>query len=74
LLPAENHLSQKDLQAMDARRMFNRVLAAWAMDVLALKKRNLDRPSLRHGSGLHGTAHLSVKSAKAATHHPRRAA
>ncbi|HNB60626.1 MAG TPA: hypothetical protein PK308_09940 [Phycisphaerales bacterium] len=74
MLPAENHLSQKDLQAMDARRMFNRVLASWAMDVLALKKRNLDRPSLRHGSGLRATAHLSAAPARAATPRPRRAA
>ena len=32
---------------MDAKRMFQRVLSAWAMDVLALKRRGWDRPCVR---------------------------
>lgn len=34
-----------------ARVMFERVLAGWAMDVLALRRRGLDSPSSRTGSG-----------------------
>lgn len=29
---------------LEARRMFHRTLSAWAMDVLALRKRGLDKP------------------------------
>jgi hypothetical protein len=32
---------------MNARAMFQRVLSSWAVDVLALRKKGLDRPSLR---------------------------
>lgn len=35
-----------------AHAMFNRVLAPWAMDLLALRKRGLDRPGSRPGRGL----------------------
>lgn len=29
---------------LEARRMFHRTLSAWAMDVLALRRRGLDKP------------------------------
>lgn len=35
-----------------ARAMFERVLGAWAMDVLALRRRGLDRPGRRGLIGL----------------------
>lgn len=35
----------------DARRMFARTIGAWASDVLWLRKRRLDRPSVRWGRG-----------------------
>lgn len=35
-----------------ARIMFERMLAAWAMDVLALRRRGLDRPGRRGVIGL----------------------
>lgn len=31
----------------EMRRMFNRTLSAWAMDVLELRRRGLDRPGVR---------------------------
>ena len=34
----------------DAQRMFNRVLAAWASDVLTLRSSGLDRPCVRWSS------------------------
>lgn len=37
---------------MDVRRMFNKVLQSWAMDVLALKRKGLDRPSVREPTPL----------------------
>ena len=33
--------------AQEARRMFHRFLAAWAMEVLALQRNGLDRPCVR---------------------------
>lgn len=33
---------------MDAKRMFQRVLSAWAVDVLALRRRGWDRPCVRN--------------------------
>ena len=41
---------------MDAKRMFQRVLSAWAMDVLALKRRGWDRPCVRSVDGVIGYA------------------
>lgn len=35
-----------------ARVMFERILTGWAMDVLALRRRGLDRPGSRPGRGL----------------------
>lgn len=49
LVRSEVHGSERG--AMDVRRMFNKVLQSWATDVLALKKRGLDRPSVREGLG-----------------------
>jgi hypothetical protein len=34
-------------EILDPREMFNRVLASWAVDVLNLRKRGWDRPTLR---------------------------
>ncbi len=34
-----------------ARRMFERVLTGWAMDVLSLRRRGLDRPGYRLARG-----------------------
>ncbi len=34
-----------------ARAMFQRVLAAWAVDALSLRRRGLDRPCSRDGAG-----------------------
>lgn len=36
----------------EARVMFERVLAAWAMDVLSLRRRGLDRPGHRPAASL----------------------
>lgn len=36
----------------DVRAMFQRVLAAWAVDALSLRRRGLDRPCHRGGAGL----------------------
>lgn len=52
--------------SMDVRRMFNRVLQTWAMDVLSLKRRGLERPSLRQGLGEDEDARASGSSKKAA--------
>jgi hypothetical protein len=38
--PADAHVNQ-------LQHMFNRVLQSWAMDILSLQRRGLDRPSLR---------------------------
>ena len=35
----------------EAKRMFHRMLANWAGDVLHLRKHGLDRPGLRSGHG-----------------------
>lgn len=35
-----------------ARRMFRAVLAPWAMDLLELRRRGLDRPGRRYSCGL----------------------
>jgi hypothetical protein len=35
----------------DAVRMYQRMLAAWASDVLALRRAGLDTPGLRSGNG-----------------------
>lgn len=37
-------------EATTPRAMFERVLAAWAMDVLSLRRRGLDRPTVRKGA------------------------
>lgn len=34
---------------MDAKRMFQRMLSGWAMDVLELRRTGMDRPSFRGG-------------------------
>jgi len=38
-----------ELAREELRRLFHRHLASWAMDVLALQRCGLDRPSLRDG-------------------------
>jgi hypothetical protein len=35
-----------------AKRMFRAVLAPWAMDLMALRRRGLDRPGRRYACGL----------------------
>lgn len=47
---------------MDAKAMFQRVLGAWAVDVLALRRRGWDRPCLRSPS--RGTPGLAVKPSR----------
>lgn len=53
-----------ETRAVDMNRMFNNMLRAWAMDVLSLRQRGLDRPSLRSGRGRAESAR--PKSRKAA--------
>jgi hypothetical protein len=36
----------------EAKVMFQRVVTGWAMDALSLRRRGLDRPSVREGTGL----------------------
>lgn len=40
------------MSEQQARRMFRAVLAPWAMDMLSLRRRGLDRPSRRYQCGL----------------------
>ncbi len=35
---------------LDARAAYRRVLASWAQDVMELRRRGLDRPTLRRGA------------------------
>ncbi|MCA9310040.1 MAG: hypothetical protein KDA21_02480 [Phycisphaerales bacterium] len=37
----------RGLSEQEARRMFQRTLSAWAMDLLSLRQRGLDRPGAR---------------------------
>ncbi|MBK7404713.1 MAG: hypothetical protein IPJ41_08775 [Phycisphaerales bacterium] len=37
---------------LQAERMYRAVLAPWAMDLLSLRHRGLDRPSRRYANGL----------------------
>lgn len=48
---------------MDAKRMFQNVLGAWAMDVLALRRRGWDRPCVRELEAAFG---LTARVAEAA--------
>ena len=40
-----------DRTGREVRAMFQRVLAAWAVDALSLRRRGLDRPCSRDGDG-----------------------
>lgn len=46
-----------------ARRMFERVLTGWAMDVLSLRRRGLDRPGYRLGCGMPPAATIGDEAA-----------
>jgi hypothetical protein len=39
--------TEASMAEAEARRLFQRVLAGWAMDVLALRRAGLDRPTWR---------------------------
>lgn len=41
---------QSSAAAREVRHLFQRVLGAWAMDILSLRRAGLDRPSVRAGS------------------------
>lgn len=48
---------------MNVHRMFNSVLQTWAVDVLSLRSRGLDRPSTRKGRGRAESAKLPQRKA-----------
>lgn len=37
----------RGMTGRDARRMYQRMLSAWAMDLMSLRQRGLDRPGVR---------------------------
>ncbi len=47
VLNVQMPLDPADAHVAHLQNMFNRVLQAWAMDILSLQRRGLDRPSLR---------------------------
>ena len=56
-----------DLAQQEARRMYRRVLGAWASDCLRLRSAGLDRPSRREGapSGIGwGVSRVSAERAR----------
>jgi len=63
--------SERPLDLHNARRMFQNVLPGWASDVLMLRKKGLDRPSLREGKGYFAPFQDGSSAASAA---PRRRA
>lgn len=48
-LPMNGAAERAERAVDDARRMYRRVLATWAMDVLALRAAGLDKPGFRLG-------------------------
>lgn len=44
-MPEDTLRRYADQAALDARLMFQRMLAGWARDVLVLRRRGLDRPA-----------------------------
>jgi hypothetical protein len=46
------HADQHSSPQASAQAMFQRVITGWAMDALSLRRRGLDRPSERSGTGL----------------------
>lgn len=46
------HADQQTTPEARAQAMFQRVITHWAMDALSLRRRGLDRPSVRDGTGL----------------------
>jgi hypothetical protein len=45
------HADQERSPQEKAQQMFQRVITGWAMDALSLRRRGLDRPGQRQGTG-----------------------
>lgn len=46
-LALSGDLPARRLSEQDARRMYQRMLSTWAMDLLSLRQRGMDRPGAR---------------------------
>lgn len=64
MLIASSSATPESVKALkNARTQFQKYLGAWAMDVLALKARGLDRPSRRSGARGSRARHKAARRA-----------
>ncbi len=63
IVHSDDRTGSAETRAMDMNRMFHRMLQVWAMDVLSLRQRGLDRPSMRDGRGRSEPANRAQRKA-----------